>query len=172
MADVIVIGAGLNGLVAANYLAKAGQRILVLERRAIVGGQAATESFGADFTVDALHAGGQLRPDIVSDLDLARHGLPESKSEPLISLLPDGRHLRLTADEDSGTLTSIRALSGRDAGRWPEFVAFMNEATAFLDAAYRTPMPRLPHVSFGEGMPLANLAMRLRRLGPRDMFRI
>jgi phytoene dehydrogenase-like protein len=170
--DVIVIGAGLNGLVAANYLAKAGKRVLVLERRAIVGGQAATESFGANFTVDALHAGGQLRPDIVSDLDLARHGLPKSKSEPLISLLPDGRQLRLTADDDSETLISIRALSAKDAGRWPEFVAFMNEAASFLDAAYRTPMPRLPHVSFSEGMPLANLAMRLRRLGPRDMFRV
>jgi phytoene dehydrogenase-like protein len=172
MADVIVIGAGLNSLVAANYLAKAGKKVLVFERRAIVGGQAATESFGANLTVDALHAGGQLRPDITGDLDLTRHGLPESKSEPLISLLPDGRQLRLTADEDAGTLASIRAVSAKDAGRWPEFVAFMNEATAFLDAAYRTPMPRLPHVSFSQGMPLANLAMRLRRLGPRDMFRV
>jgi phytoene dehydrogenase-like protein len=172
MTDIIVIGAGLNGLVAANYLAKAGKRVLVLERRAIVGGQAATESLGANFTVDVLHAGGQLRPDIVSDLDLARHGLQQSKSEPLISLLPDGRQLRLTADEDPETLASIRALSPKDAGRWPEFVAFMNEAAAFLDAAYRTPMPRLPHVSLKEGMPLANLAMRLRGLGPRDMFRV
>lgn len=172
MADVIVIGAGLNGLVAANYLAKAGKRVLVLERRAIVGGQAATETFGANFSVDALHAGGQLRPDIVSDLDLTRHGLPESKSEPLISLLPDGRQLRLTADEDAETLASIRAFSGRDAGRWPEFVAFMNEATAFLDAAYRTPMPRLPHVSLSEGLPLAQLGLKLRSLGPRAMFRV
>src|SRR6185312_15115835 len=50
-------------------------------------------------------------------------------------------------------------------------VAFMNEATGFLDAAYRTPMPRLPHVSFSEGMPLAQLGLRLRRLGSRNMFR-
>jgi phytoene dehydrogenase-like protein len=172
MADVIIIGAGLNGLVAANYLAKAGKRVLVLERRAIIGGQAATESFGEGFTVDALHAGGQLRPDIVSDLDLTRHGLPTSTSEPLISLLPDGRQLRLTEDEDSETLASIRALSAKDAERWPVFVVFMNEAASFLDAAYRTPMPRLPHVSFSEGMPLAQLGLRLRRLGARDMFRV
>lgn len=170
--DVIVIGAGLNGLVAANYLAKAGKRVLVLERRTIAGGQAVTESFGESFTVDALHAGGQLRPDIVSDLDLERHGLPASTSEPLISLLPDGRHLRLTADSDAETLASIGALSHKDAERWPEFVAFMHEATAFLDAAYRTPMPRLPHVSWSEGAPLAKLALKLRALGPRDMFRV
>jgi phytoene dehydrogenase-like protein len=170
--DVIVIGAGLNGLVAANYLAKAGKRVLVLERRAIAGGQAATESFGEGFQVEALHAGGQLRPDIVSDLELARHGLPASASEPLISLLPDGRQLRLSADADAQTLASIAAISKKDAERWPAFVAFMREATAFLDAAYRTPMPRLPHVSFDEGLPLANLALKLRRLGPRDMFRV
>ncbi|MGE0830849.1 MAG: phytoene desaturase family protein [Hyphomonadaceae bacterium] len=172
MADVIIIGAGLNGLVAANYLAKAGKSVLVLERRAIAGGQAATESFGDGFKADALHAGGQLRPDIVSDLDLARHGCPASASEPLISLLPDGRQLRLTADDAAETLASIRALSAKDAERWPDFVAFMREAAAFLDEAYRTPMPRLPHVSWSEGAPLAKLALRLRKLGPRDMFRV
>lgn len=172
MADVIIIGAGLNGLVAANYLAKAGRRALVLERRAIVGGQATTESFGPNFAADALHAGGQLRPDIVSDLDLTRHGLPESKSEPLISLLPNGRQLRLTADDSAETLASIRALSAKDAERWPDFVAFMGDAAGFLDDAYRTPMPRLPHVSLSEGLPLAKLGLRLRSLGPRDMFRV
>ena len=172
MADVIIIGAGLNGLVAANYLAKAGKRVLVLERRAIVGGQAATESYGDNFTADALHAGGQLRPDIVSDLDLTRHGLPTSTSEPLISLLPDGRQLRLTADDSSETLASIRAISAKDAERWPDFVAFMRDAAGFLDDAYRTPMPRLPNVSLNEGLPLAKLGLKLRSLGARDMFRI
>ncbi len=170
--DIIVIGAGLNGLVAANYLAKAGKKVLVLERRAIAGGQAATEYFGKDFQADALHAGGQLRPDIVSDLDLAQHGLPASVSEPLISFLPDGRQLRLTADSSDETLASIRNVSKQDAERWPDFVAFMKEAAAFLDAAYRTPMPRLPHVTLSEGWPLAQLALKLRRLGPKDMFRV
>ena len=171
-ADVIVIGAGLNGLVAANYLAKAGKRVLVLERRAIVGGQAATETLGDGFTIDALHAGGRLRPDIVEDLDLGRHGLPASVSEPLISILPDGRRLRLDAGSGADTLASIRAISARDAEKWPEFVAFMNQAAGFLDAAYRTPMPRLPHVSLSEGMPLAQLGLKLRQLGARDMFRV
>ncbi len=170
--DVIVIGAGLNSLVAANYLGKAGKKVLVLERRALAGGQAVTESFGDGFQVDALHAGGQLRPDIVAHLDLARHGLPASTSEPMISLLADGRQLRLSTDADNETLASIGAFSKRDAERWPDFVAFMNQAASFLDAAYRTPMPRLPHVSLAEGMPLARLGLSLRRLGSRTMFRV
>ena len=170
--DVIIIGAGLNGLVAANYLAKAGKRVIVLERRAIAGGQAVSETFGEDFTVDALHAGGALRPDIVDDLDLAQHGLPSSAAEPLISILPDGRKLRLTAGSEDETIASVAAFSKRDAERWPAFVAFMTEAAGFLDAAYRTPMPRLPHISLSEGLPLAKLGLQLRRLGPRDMFRV
>src|SRR5215510_2994387 len=95
--NVIVIGAGLNGLVAASYLAKAGKKVLVLERRAVAGGQAVTESFFDGQQVDSLHAGGELRPDIMRDLDLPRHGLPPSSGEALISLLPDGRELHLTA---------------------------------------------------------------------------
>lgn len=167
--DIIVIGAGLNGLVAANYLAKAGKRVLVLERRAMAGGQAVTEPLGSGFGVDALHAGGQLRPDIIKDLGVS---VPLTTSEPLVSLLPGGQQLRLTADADERTIGSIARLSKQDAARWPDFVAFMQEAAGFLDAAYRTPMPRLPHVSLSEGLPLAKLALTLRRLGPRDMFRV
>lgn len=172
MTDVIVIGAGLNGLVAANYLAKSGRRVLVLERREIVGGQASTETLGEGFRIDALHAGGQLRPDIVSELGLAQHGYPTTTSEPLVSLLSDGRSLQLTADDSAETLLSISAFSKADAQNWPDFVAFMREATGFLDAAYRTPMPRLPHVSLSEGAPLAKLGLKLRGLGARNMFRV
>jgi phytoene dehydrogenase-like protein len=169
MADIIVIGAGLNGLVAANYLAKAGRKVLVLERRAIAGGQAVSEPLFANQAVNALHAGGQLRPDIVADLSLA---LPTTASEPLVSVLPDGRQLRLTGESDDATLSSIARFSRRDAERWSGFTRFIGEAASFLDVAYRTPMPRLPHVSMKEGWPLAKLGLHLRRLGPKDMFGI
>ena len=173
--DTIVIGAGLNGLVAANYLAKAGRRVLVLERQERAGGQVAPAAFGDGTPFDPLHAGGQLRPDIVRDLGLHQHGLPTSvaPAPAYVSLLPDGRQLALRAEgNDADTLAAIRALSARDAERWPAFVAFMDTAAAFLDAAYRTPMPRLPNVGLREGMPLARLAWQLRQLGGRDMFRV
>ena len=169
--DVIVIGAGLNGLTAANYLAKAGKKVLVLERRAVAGGQAVSEPFFDGQHVDTLHAGGQLRPDIVNDLDLAQHGLPAAVSERLISVLPDGRELRLTADaSDRETLASIARFSKRDAEHWPSFVAFMTQAAAFLDEVHRTPMPRLKDLGLADGLPLAKLGLKLRRLKKKDMF--
>jgi len=174
-ADIIVIGAGHNGLVAANYLAKAGRNVLVLERRDVAGGQLAGISYGSGFSVDPLRPGGQLRADIVRDLDLRRHGLAASDARsdsPYLARLPDGGSLRLSArSDDAATLESIGRLSKRDATRWPEFVRFMNTAAGFLDAAQRTLMPRLTNAGVMEqGLPLASLALRLRRLGRKDMF--
>ena len=168
--DAIIIGAGHNGLVAANYLAKAGKKVLVLERREIAGGQLVTESFGEGFSADSLHASAQLRPDIVRDLGLQ---LPADGARPVYTcLLGDGKSLTIDADPARAS-EAIREFSSRDAGRWPEFIAFMTRAAAFLDAAYRTPMPRLPHFApIREGLPLAGLLWKLRRLGGRDMFRV
>src|SRR6476620_1851176 len=113
--DVIIIGAGHNGLVAAAYLAKQGKRVLVLERRAIVGGSVVTESFGEGFHVDSVQTGGTLRPNILKDLKL---GLDRTSRSAFISLQPDGNHLTLDAE-------SIKRVSEKDGGRWGEFVRFM-----------------------------------------------
>ncbi len=174
--DVIVVGAGHNGLVTAAYLAKAGRKVLVLERAQVPGGQLAARRLWPDFEAPVLHPSGSLRPDIVRDLDLERHGLRNAASggDAYVSFLPDGGSLRLTTGAgDAATLDSIRRLSARDAGRWPEFVALMDTAAGFLDAAYRTPMPRLRKPELmASGLPLASLALRLRRLGRKDLFRV
>jgi len=165
--DAIIIGAGHNGLVSAAYLAKAGKRVLVLERRNIPGGALVTEEFDS-FKVDTIQSG-TLRPDILRDLNLPRFELrsgPATVKPVFISLLTDSDHLTLNAK-------SINRFSAKDAARWPDFLAFMSKATDFLEAAYRTPMPRLPKPdSLSEGLPLAQLGLKLRSMGRVDMLNI
>src|SRR5688572_12684610 len=150
--DVIIIGAGHNGLVAAAYLAKQGKKVLVLERRSIVGGSVVTESFAEGFTVDSVQTGGTLRSDIIKDLKLSQHGwMPSREKLPFISLL-DASHVadvsygdHLVIDSDPvKAVEAIKHFSEKDARRWPEFVRFMDKAAHILDIAYSTIMPRLP----------------------------
>ena len=171
--DAIIIGAGHNGLVTAAYLAKAGKRVLVLERRAIVGGSVVTESFGEGFQADSVWTGGSLRPDIVKHLNLKEHGwTPSAKKQPFISLLSDSDDLVLDPDP-SIAAESIKHFSLTDAARWPEFVAFMNRAAEFLDAVYSTIMPRLPrNMSLREGYGLLEMGLDLRLMGRKDMLQI
>lgn len=171
--DIIIIGAGHNGLIAAAYLAKKGKKVLVLERRGIVGGQVVTESFGEGFTVNTLHPGGSLCPDIIRDLKLTSFGLsPTSSRQSFISLQQDGNHLILDPDP-ARAIESIRRFSEKDAAVWPDFLAFMKNATRFIHATNATIMPRLPaHFSFGEGVGLAKLGLDLRLLGREDMMKV
>jgi phytoene dehydrogenase-like protein len=165
--DTIIIGAGHNGLVAAAYLAKKGKKVLVLERRAIVGGSVVTESFGDGYTVDSLQTGGTLRHDIIRDLKLS---LPKGKRQPFVSLQPDSKHLTLDLDPLKAAF-SIKHFSEKDAARWPEFVRFMNKSAKILEKAYSTIMPRLP-MNFGvkEGFGLMDLGINMRLAGRKDML--
>jgi phytoene dehydrogenase-like protein len=172
--NAIIIGAGHNGLVAAAYLAKQGKKVLVLERRPLVGGSVVTETFGEGFTVDSVHTGGSLRPDIIKDLKLS---LPAVTQKPVFISLT-GRagsptyedHLVLDGDPVK-TAESIKRFSEKDAARWPEFVRFMNKAAYILDIAYSTIMPRLPKdMSFHEGYGLLELGLDLRLAGRKDML--
>ncbi len=179
--DSIIIGAGHNGLVAAAYLARQGKKVLVLERRDIVGGQVVTESFGEGFSVDSLYAGGSLRPDIVKHLNLASHGLVvDSVRKPFISLQPfdsaqgGSASNHLVFDTDSAkTVESIKRFSEKDAANWVPFLDFMKKATQFIESSNSAIMPRLPkNFSMSEGMDLAKLGLNVRMMGGKDMMRI
>ena len=169
--NTIIIGSGHNGLVAAAYLAKQGKKVLVLERRAIVGGLVVTETFGDGFTVDSVQTGGALRPDIIKDLKLSlpsgldTSGTNARSTRPaFVSLQPDGNHLTLNAE-------SIKRFSEKDAARWGEFVRFMDKSARILEKAYATIMPRLPmNFNAKEGFGLMDLGLNLRLAGRKDML--
>ena len=98
--DIVIIGGGHNGLVTAFYLAKAGLKPLVLERRNQVGGAAITEEFHPGFRTSALaHSAGPLRPEVGRDMQLERHGLKIVTPEIAVTTLsPDERALMIPAD--------------------------------------------------------------------------
>src|SRR3954453_9250290 len=120
--DVIIIGSGHNGLVTAFYLAKAGLKPLVLERRAVPGGAAITEEFSPGFRCSTLaHSAGQLLPEIVSDMQLSRHGLRLGTPDGAVTALsPDGRALVLYSDTVRAA-QELSKFSGKDAERYPVF---------------------------------------------------
>src|SRR5580704_19170550 len=98
--DVIIIGAGHNALVTAFYLGRAGLHPLVLERRPVAGGAAATEELHPGFRISTYaHAAAPLSPRITQDMDLARHGLEMIRPDPpVFAPLEDGRALVLYRD--------------------------------------------------------------------------
>jgi phytoene dehydrogenase-like protein len=167
--DVIIIGAGHNGLVSAAYLARAGKKVLVLERRPIVGGAVVTEDFGGGFKADSVWMGGVLRPDIVRDLKLS---VPAVEARPAYTSLLGSTSLTLYANTVKA-VECIRPFSEKDARKWPEFVSFMNKSARMLDSVYATLMPRLPKgFSPAEGYGLAQMAARLRLMGRKDMLNL
>jgi len=159
--DAIIVGGGHNGLVAAAYLAKAGLKVLVLERRAIVGGACVTEEIHPGFRASTLaYTCGLLRPEIKADLDLPAFGLEEHVYDPSVfQPFPDGRFLLYRNDEDSNR-KQIAKFSKKDADAWPRYTQFWDEFAELVE-----PTLLAPPVS------LADLASLIRTPEAEDFLR-
>src|SRR5229473_894280 len=132
--DAIIIGAGHNGLVTAGYLARAGWKVLVLERRYVVGGACVTEEVFPGFKVStAAYVNSLFRPEIVRDLRLREYGFEVLARNPSsFTPLPDGRSLTLGPDPE-WTRREIAKFSPRDAARYPEYEAMLERVAAFVE---------------------------------------
>jgi phytoene dehydrogenase-like protein len=145
--DIVIIGAGHNGLTCAAYLAMAGLRVKVVERRKVVGGAAVTEEFHPGFRNSvAAYTVSLLNPKVISDLKLSDHGLRivERRAQNFLPS-PDGRYL-LTGE--GRTRQSLAKLSGRDAGR---IDAFVRELEAIAGVLRRFVLRAPPNIVEGFG---------------------
>jgi phytoene dehydrogenase-like protein len=171
--DVVIIGGGHNGLVAAFYLAKAGHRPLVLERRPQPGGAAITEEFHPGFRCSILaHAAGPLRPDIVRDMQLERHGLKFIRPEVAVSSLsPDGRALILYRDPEK-SVREIAKFSPKDAAKYPEFQASLAKMAKAVAGVLALTPPDIDSPSRGDLWGMLQTGRSIRGLGKKDMYRL
>jgi phytoene dehydrogenase-like protein len=141
--DAIILGAGHNGLVCAAYLAHAGQRVLVLDRRDRVGGAATTEEIHPGFRAStAAYLVSLFQPKIVADLDLHRHGYEVMPKDPAyFAPFPDGRAFFMWRDMGR-TQAEIANLSRRDAEQYPAYEAFLDRVAERFTPWLLRPPPR------------------------------
>ena len=143
IADVIIVGAGHNGLVCACYLAKAGLRVKVLERRGVVGGAAVTEEFHPGFRNSAAaYTVSLLQPRVIRELRLAEHGL-RILERPLSNFLPlENGYLKVGGGLEA-TQREIAKFSVRDAGRLPDYYRTIEKVADVLRGAILETPPNI-----------------------------
>jgi phytoene dehydrogenase-like protein len=165
--DAIIIGAGHNGLVTASYLAKAGKKVVVLERRPEVGGIAATEETfpGFKFATGA-HSAAGFAPAVIRDLALASHGLELLAVDyPLFVALGDNAGLFLSP-VPSKAAEAIRRFSQKDAERYATFCALIRKLADFLGTLYDVSLPEHNRRNLAD---LLKAGWRFHRLGEKQM---
>ena len=166
--DVIIVGGGHNGLVAAGYLARARLSVLVLERRPLVGGACVTEEIAPGFRCSTTsYVCSLLRPEVIRELALEDHGFEVVPCAASFIPFADGAHLLLGlgAGEDA---RQIGRFSPRDAEAYPRFNAALHRLADFLRPMLSATPPDLPAPGLGGLLELLRMGRRFRALSRAD----
>ncbi len=171
--DIVIIGAGHNGLVAAAELARAGRRVLALERREEVGGAAATTEIRPGFRCPTLaHTLGPLCPRVTARLRLEARGLAVLAPDPaVVAIAPDGRSLAIFR-EVARTAEALRRLAPRDADRYAAFADTLAALGRFLRPILEAPPPTVSRPDGRDLWSLLRTGWRFRRLGRERAFQL
>jgi phytoene dehydrogenase-like protein len=161
--DSIIIGAGHNGLVCAAYLAKSGQRVLVLEASDSPGGLAANREFHPGFSTAVAHSVSHFSRKIAADLQLASHGYSAASDDlATIGLSKDKQHVVVQQDAVNGS-------GEADAESYKDYLAMMRRFADVLGPFWLKTMPRIGATSISELMTFAKIGLKLRLIGKDDM---
>lgn len=173
MQDAIVIGGGLNGLVATAALARRGLKTIVIDQRAEVGGAAITAEIAEGYRAPILsHSLGPIDPQIVRALRLDHAGLEFITPDPSLTALgADGRTLVFHRDPVL-TAASIHRLSSGDASRWRAFLHTTQRIGGIIAALDHQVLPSIDDVRAKDWWPLLQLGRQVRKLGREDLTRL
>lgn len=168
--DAIIIGAGHNGLITAAYLARAGKKVLVLEKREMVGGATVTEEIvpGFKFSVFS-YVVSLLRPEIIEELELPKHGLHLLSLDGTFTPLPDGNYLARWHDADK-TRQELARFSRKDADIYDTFGLHMHHMSRAVRELLMMRPPEPSSLKPSDLSGFAELARHFRGLGERRLY--
>ncbi len=173
--DIIVIGGGHNGLTTATMLAKKGKKVLVIEKRNVLGGIAAGEEFHPGYsTTGLLHDTSGVRPQVVKELQLEKYGLVIDNNRTDVTILAkDGKSVTIQSDVNA-TAVAISAFSIKDAESYKEYQAFLKKISKVINDLMENPPPNIniENLTMASLVVLAKKGMMLKGLGNKTMMEL